>query len=418
MAMLFILTCLSGCKEENSGKITAITVLEAEYISSGTFMRISLKDNETLQLTPFIMPRDADNKTVRYANKYPNLMSVSENGLITAKMPGTDTLKVSSIDGSGITVDYTVLITDHMVKATAINVTAAGSNIMLKIGGVPFDLAACVSLSPADTYDKTVTYKSNDMTVATVTADGMVSPVNEGFTTITITTADGSNISRDCNVTVQAAVEKWDDLSRAGWTVTSEQGNGFTHVTDGAIDGSAANILVECTGTASSENKCLALAKPGRAIAAGQSAEIPLDFRPYFIVDMKASQTFNYFRWRHRTDNNYNRLKLFAVNVYTSNDGVTFTQVTPDEPEAPAYPTWYWIPVNGGYVGDVALSDAANYYIIDLQKTLSSRYVKIEMAMWAQDYDSHHPDWPGLGATAYGNAVQISEFGLGYNYWE
>jgi hypothetical protein len=246
----------------------------------------------------------------------------------------------------------------------------------------------------------------------------MVSPIGEGFTTITITTADGSNISRDCNVTVQAVVEKWDDLNRSGWTVTSEQGNGFTHVTDGAIDGSAANILVECTGTSSNENKCLALAKPGRAIAAGQSAEIPLDFRPYFVVDMKSAQTFNYFRWRHRTDNNYNRLKMFAVTVYVSDDGANFTQVTPDEPEAPDYPAWYWIPVSGGYAGDVAQPDAANYYIIDLQKTLKSRYVKIEMAMWAQAYDSHHPKWPGEGSPNYGNAVQISEFGLGYNYWE
>ena len=204
MACMLIIAFLSGCKDENTDdKVSAITIREATYVSSGTFMQISLKDNATLQLTPFIMPQSAVNKTVKYSNKYPNLMTVSESGMITAKAFGTDTLTVSATDGSGVSVSYRVLITDHRVKATAINVTAAGSNITLKAGGATFDLAACVTLTPADTWDKTVTYKSNNEAIVTVSANGIITPVSVGSTTITIRTADGSNIARDVNVTVQ-----------------------------------------------------------------------------------------------------------------------------------------------------------------------------------------------------------------------
>jgi hypothetical protein len=253
--------------------------------------------------------------------------------------------------------------------------------------------------------------------VAEVDQEGTVTGKGEGTATITVAATDGSNVSATCEIIVELTLMT-QDLNRTGWTVTTDMGNGHTHVPDGNVGGQPENILVECSGTATNANKCLSLAKPGRGIQAGLSEDVPLDFLPCFIVDMQSSQQINYFRWRHRTDNHFNRLKTFAVNVYISNDGVNFTQVTPNNPEAPDYPTWYWIPVAGGYASDVSQSDAANYYLIDLQETLSTRYVKIEITMWAQAYDSHHPDWSGQGDQIYGNAVQISEFGLGLSRWE
>lgn len=202
MVMTSLCICPSGCKDGRSIKVTAVTVKEAVYSGSSS-MVIRMKDNATLQLTPFIMPQDATHTAVEYSNHNPELMELSQSGFITAKAIGKAVFTISATDGSGVRTSYPVEIADHMVKATGISVTAAGSNILLKTGGASFSLAACVSLTPEDTWNKAVTYKSSDKNIAAVTAEGIVSPVAAGKAVITVTTADGSNISRDCNVTVE-----------------------------------------------------------------------------------------------------------------------------------------------------------------------------------------------------------------------
>jgi len=418
--ILSLFALFTSCeKDDKDIKVTAVTVKEAVYISSGSFMQISLKDNATLQLTPFIMPQAATNKTVKYSNKNPELMTVSESGLITAKLPGTDTLIVSATDGSGVTVSYPVRITDHQVKATGINVTAAGSNITLKIGGSSFDLGACVTLSPADTWNQTVAYKSNNEAVITVSETGIVSPVEIGNTTITITTTDGSNISRDCNVTVQDIVQQWDEIDRANWTVTTQTGTGYDYVRDGwsatlgaFTTGQPEHLFDNNAGT------YLSLCKPGKSFSPGNGADPvpaqPSDFLPSFTIDMKSQQTFNYIKWIHRNgnnpaggSNNYNYLRVYGVNIYGSNDGSAFTPINTEG--------IVWIPNLGGYAGQMGIADPT-VYTIEIPAS-AYRYVKVELAMWSDIYNSQNPDFPGAGATA-GSSMQIGEFGLGNMYWE
>ena len=402
-----IYTCFVSCfmftgceKDKDYGQITAITIKEAVYVQSINCMQISLKDNATIQLTPFILPQNASNQTVKYSNKYPELMSVSESGLITAKAVGTDTLTVCATDGSGVAVSYQILITDHKVKATAINVTAAGSNFELKIGGTPFNLASCITLSPTDTWDKTVTYKSNDETIATVSADGLVSPVAAGSTTITIRTADGSNISRDCNVTVKDKVQRWDDLSRIGWTVTTLTGTGYEYVPDGTT-GLPAHIL-DNSGTT-----FLSLVKPGKSYTPVVAQ--PSNFLPSFTVDIKSKQKFNYIMWRHREGNSNHYLRVFGVNVYGSDDGSAFTKINTGG--------IVWIPNINGYLSNGGNTNDNNIYRnIDIPES-EYRYVKIELAIWSDVYDSQHPDYQGKGTTS-GSTMQVAEFGLGNTYWE
>jgi hypothetical protein len=337
-----------------------------------------------------------------------------------------DTLTVSATDGSGVSSWYRVVINTHLVKATAINVTAEGSNIALKMGGASFDLSKEVSLSPADAWIKTVTYTSNDEDIVAVSENGIASAVGVGKTTITIKTTDGSNLSRDVNVEVMDIVERWDDLNVATWTVTTDQGNGSSNINDGTTG------LPEHVLTAASTNTFLALFKPGGSNA-GQTAPT-LDFKPSFTVDTKTASKFNYFRWHHRGNNHNKQLQAFAVYLHGSNDGTTFTQIMPDEPEAPDYPSLFWIPTPGaagtehnrGYVGNNAI--AGEYYYIETPE-VTYRYVKVEIVVWANNYQTaptatnypvyyQHPDYPGNGNNAFGNAIQIGQFGLGHQYWD
>ena len=110
-----------GFEPKNDGKVSSIAVKEAVYVSAGTpSMQISLKDNEELQLNVVILPRDAANKKVTFSNKHPELMEVTDAGVIKPKAVGTDTLTVGATDGSGVHTRYVVKIADHKVKATTV----------------------------------------------------------------------------------------------------------------------------------------------------------------------------------------------------------------------------------------------------------------------------------------------------------
>ena len=112
-ALIWAVGCSpDGFDPDNSGKITAIGVKEAVYNSSGTpSMQISVKNNEQLQLTVFIMPQDAGNKKLEYSNLHPELLEVDGEGLLKGKAIGTDTLTISATDGSGTHVSFVVKIT-------------------------------------------------------------------------------------------------------------------------------------------------------------------------------------------------------------------------------------------------------------------------------------------------------------------
>jgi hypothetical protein len=420
------MTAITGCEPqgfepENDGKVTSIAVKEAVYVSSGTpSMQISFKDNEELQLNVVILPQNAKNKEVTFTNKRSELMEVTGTGLLKPKAFGTDTLIVSATDGSGVSTRFVVNITDHMIKATAINVTAAGRDIKLKIGGTTFDLAACVTLSPADTWNKALTYASNDETVATVSAAGVISPVNAGSTTITIKTTDGSNLSMDCIVTVQDLVRREVDIDRANWTVTTQTHNGYGYMWDGGTQAAPVTGLPEHMFDEQS-GSYLSLVKPGGSIngVAPPEGSTP----PSFIVDMKTVREFEYIKWSHRSGsysntagsvstNNYNYLRVYGITVEGSNDGVNFTLIAPAEP-AGADANIVWIPQKVSYVGSVTSVEDA-IYTIPVTKS-SYRYVKVNLVVQSKNYNTdkyQHPDYPGNGVTS-GNTMQIAEFGLG-----
>jgi hypothetical protein len=403
-----------GFEPENDGKVASIAVKEAVYVSATTSMQISLKDNEELQLNVVILPQNAKNQKVTFTNLHPELMEVTETGLLKPKTVGKDTLTVSATDGSGVSTRFVVNITDHMIKATAINVTAAGRDMKLKIGGNTFDLAACVTLTPADTWNKAVIYTSTDVLIAAVSEAGIVSPVSIGSTVITIRTTDGSNLSMDCAVTVQDLVKKDVDIDRTHWTVTTQTGTGYSYVPDGWLaaeskftTGEAVHLFDDNAGT------YLSLIKPGKSYSPGNGADpIPVqpdDFLPSFTVDMQSAQTFEYIKWRHRTganpaggSNNYNYLRVYGVDIEGSNDGTNFTQINTGG--------IVWIPNAAGYAGSASAADA-NTYTIEIPES-TYRYVRVKLAMWSDSYNSQHPDYPGTGAAS-GSSMQIGEFGLG-----
>lgn len=430
------LPLLSAC-DDNDDDLGAITVKEATYANNR--MELKLQDNETLPLTLFTMPQSKEQVNATYTTKHPEWLTVEGNVLKPVLFSGgetiyepetrTDTLTVTA---GKLTVNYVVIITNHIKRVRDINLTAAGANFQIKKGGGEkgtFNLAATISFTPADAYDKTVTYSSSDESVATVGPDGIVtSGDKEGSAVITITSQDGSGATRTANVTVLGFQPV--DLDRTGWKAVSAaalETSGFNYV-PAAISWIPDKVTINGVQTLvgspadmfdSNAATYFCMEKPGRGAytctpggggwtgdygdmltdlilsvggdpAAGTSADPAGDVTNYFVVDMAKEQTFAYVMWSHRNAAN-NRILTF--DIYGSNDDAVFTGA-----DAAVGSKWTKLNAEPVDVSEVT-TNAAQRVNINGEQEFSYRYVKV-VAL----------SYPSSGMT-----FGIAEFNLGVN---
>jgi hypothetical protein len=121
------------------------------------------------------------------------------NGVVTPLTAGKTTITVTTVDG-GFTATCAVKVNPAAVAVTGVTLDQA--TMTLTAGGATGTLVATVA--PATATNQSVTWSSSVPAVATV-ANGVVTPLTAGTTTITVTTADGG-FTATCTVTVNPAV--------------------------------------------------------------------------------------------------------------------------------------------------------------------------------------------------------------------
>ena len=155
----------------------------------------SVGQTATLQVT--VSPSNASNKNVTWTSSNPSVASVS-NGVVTAVANGTATITVRTLDGSNktatcavtVNINTTVLATGVTLNQNSLTLTRAGQTATLQ-----------ATVSPSNASNKNVIWNSSNPSVASV-SNGVVTAVANGTATITVTTADGSNKTATCAVTV------------------------------------------------------------------------------------------------------------------------------------------------------------------------------------------------------------------------
>ncbi|MEQ9304732.1 MAG: discoidin domain-containing protein, partial [Marinoscillum sp.] len=121
----------------------------------------------------------------------PTSGSGSGNIDITVSANASSSQRVGSVTVSGAGVpDRTISVTqaghESPVNVTGVSLTPGSATV--GVGGTQQLLA---SVSPSDASNQDVSYSSNNTSVATVSASGVVTAVAEGTATITVTTDDG-----------------------------------------------------------------------------------------------------------------------------------------------------------------------------------------------------------------------------------
>ena len=186
----------SGRIDEKSGKVTVeqgVKIGVTSVILDKTDLTLDVNDTE--KLTATVNPNDATNKTVTWKSDKPEIVEVDSNGNVTAKAAGTATITATA-DGKSASCIVTVNgQTTVPVASVELNQTT-----LELIAGKEATLTATVK--PDDATNKTVTWSSNNETVATVDNNGKVTAKAAGEAIITAKVGDKQ---ATCNVKVTAA---------------------------------------------------------------------------------------------------------------------------------------------------------------------------------------------------------------------
>jgi uncharacterized protein YjdB len=178
------------------GGFTAECTVHVDEIAVKSINRISdksitMEKNKTYQLEIKVEPDDATNKTIVWSSNNNSVVSVDNNGLLTAKATGYAIVTATAADGK--TTDFYIEVKSS-VTAIRLNLTTATLYLGKTIG-------LTATIIPADATDKTVKWISSNDTIASVDGTGKVTGKMQGTTYVSAMSADGTVVAT-CTVTV------------------------------------------------------------------------------------------------------------------------------------------------------------------------------------------------------------------------
>lgn len=170
----------------------------------------------TLTISATVLPEDATNQTLEWSSQDMDVATVID-GVVTAIQPGNTIITAKATDGSEVQATCSITVIENTVPATSIEVTPSN---MQAVEGDVFTLT--VTVLPENASNKSVTWSTSDSNISTVD-NGVVHVLKAGTADITATTADGSNLSAVCHVSVMSGI---DEVLASGnlWDVFTPEG--------------------------------------------------------------------------------------------------------------------------------------------------------------------------------------------------
>lgn len=186
---------------DGTGKYATCTVTVIQPATgvsiSDSFSTMEVGSTKTVSAT--VSPASATNKIVQWTSSNTAIATVSSRGVVTAKAPGTCTIKATTKDGTNI--------------SSSFNVTVKGTDVPVKIISMlnktlneGESTEVSMAVLPSNATRKDVTYTTSNSSVAKVSQNGIITAVSKGSCTIYATANDGSGIKGSCTVTVKRLV--------------------------------------------------------------------------------------------------------------------------------------------------------------------------------------------------------------------
>jgi hypothetical protein len=344
-----------SCKDDTSNGGNTISVTRGE---------ITLAAGETVA-SQFKIPASDTPQLMVFTSGDPQIFHVDTyTGSVTGLKPGTATLSVNGSRDKQLFGEYKVTVTQGSdIKVSELQLISAGSFSMYLNG--TYDLSQLkFVVRPAYATNKVLKYEiTTGADLATVdSATGLVTATGLGSIVVTISTTDGSNLSKTVNGTI---VRQY--FPRSAWTIETSHPT----QTGDAVSGGWQQLIDD-----PAKGLCMGLGKPGRVLDANAVV--------WFVIDMKEVKTFNAFEIRHRDNASYPHLNVWSADIEVSDDGVTFTTVESDVDLRPANGLWTY-------------PNTVIFHKLPAEQT--ARYFKFTYKSWQ---------------TTSGNYMQTNDFNIGY----
>ena len=182
---LLFMAWLIGCQKEDDPSVNSI---ELDNTS------LSMTINSTHQFSVTHEPSNLETPVYRWTTSNSNIVTVNDEGLITAISLGEAVITVSILENNSISATCNVTVEPIPVTDIALNV----NNIELF---VEEEQSLTYTISPDDATNKQVTWSSSDNNIATVDNLGKVKAISVGEAQITVKT---NNLITDiCSVKVK-----------------------------------------------------------------------------------------------------------------------------------------------------------------------------------------------------------------------
>jgi len=145
---------------------------------------LALAAGSSSKLIATVFPSNATNTAVTWSSSNTGVATVDASGFVTAIAPGTANVTATMVDGAFTS---TSLITVANVPCSGVSLSPTTISFAK---GATTQLTA--TISPSNASNKNVSYSTSNTAIATVNATGLVTCINVGTATITVTTVDGS----------------------------------------------------------------------------------------------------------------------------------------------------------------------------------------------------------------------------------
>lgn len=195
-------TARSDAAKTDSCTVTVREAVTAVRLDCDSLPLTLTEDGKTATLTATVEPEEATDRSVRWTAVPDGIVSV-ENGTVTALKAGTATVRAESVSNPGVYDECEVTVISPVTQITLNHSVYPAASETFEVG-LAFVLSAAVT--PGDATDKRLTWSvSPENIVSLDTATGIVTALEAGTATVTVTAADGFGASASCVVTVSPA---------------------------------------------------------------------------------------------------------------------------------------------------------------------------------------------------------------------
>ena len=182
---------VDGCDAPSDDEVTSVVLNQTE---------LTMKPDETIQLTATVYPTNAANKKVVWTSSNDEVAMVTEDGFVLAMAEGEADITATSAENSSIKAVCHIKVEKEKVPVvTIVGIKFEESPVTIYTGE---NKKLNVIFDPIDATNKQLEWKSTKTSVVDVDQEGNILGVSEGKAIITAKTTDGSDLSINCVVTV------------------------------------------------------------------------------------------------------------------------------------------------------------------------------------------------------------------------